>query len=439
MTYDFTFEQRQGNADYGKLVLEGTLGGGDDILVNVFVDLISPTGISINTHNFAVPDLAVATTAEKKWDIPTDANGDYVRGTYTIRIYEEQTVSAAGATPLVISESYYYQAFDSKSNLSWSEVCVPGVVGVLTLVDAGDYSALLETSREMKIVFPPQENLPDLTGTGTSLSINPHWTNVDYVGSVTVEYYSQNDDMVDLEWFEQYGWSQQVIKHFACSSCEITECVNEYATKVAAKACTSTADNEKIAKLTLYEIAYRNAKQCGNLADAATWADKIKTLLGCDCGCSESGEPAPFETAIFDDLLSTAVADAITTTDWVSIPNGSLQNSWQSNGTFSGGSGLRWRRVGDNWIELSGDITKNGGLTPGIGSIFLVSSLFGVDLLPFHTQGVHMTQNSGVPVIEFGGNVQVDGSGNIALYPATSVTPAGIAGFAFHLLLPIEP
>ena len=250
--------------------------------------------------------MEVTTPGTKTWAIPTDANGDSLRGTYSLKIWEEQTISDPDVQVKTQDESYYFKAHSNKADLSWSEICVPGVVGILTLVDAGDYSDLVETNRELKIVFPPEEGLADLTGSGTSLTINPHWTGVSYIGSVSAEYYTQNDDSVPVEWFEQYKFSGQLVKEFNCLSCEITDCIQEYAVKLAAKASLSQSDKDTMDRLSIYEIAYRSAKNCGNLADAAAWATKIKALLDCDCGCSEtsSGAAAPFETAIFDDLLS---------------------------------------------------------------------------------------------------------------------------------------
>ena len=94
MTYRITFEQRQGNANYGKIVLVATREGGDDATVNVYIDLVDPSGSAVNTHNFAVPDLEVTTPGTKTWAIPTDANGDSLRGTYSLKIWEEIVCSS---------------------------------------------------------------------------------------------------------------------------------------------------------------------------------------------------------------------------------------------------------------------------------------------------------------------------------------------------------
>ena len=440
MTYRITFEQRQGNANYGKIVLVATREGGDDATVNVYIDLVDPSGSAVNTHNFAVPDLEVTTPGTKTWAIPTDANGDSLRGTYSLKIWEEQTISDPDVQVKTQDESYYFKAYSNKADLSWNEICVPGVVGILTLVDAGDYSDLVETNRELKIVFPPEEGLADLTGTGTSLTINPHWTGVSYIGSVSAEYYTQNDDSVPVEWFEQYKFSGQLVKEFNCSSCEITDCIQEYAVKLAAKTSLSQSDKDTMDRLSIYEIAYRSAKNCGNLADAAAWVTKIKALLDCDCGCGEtSSGAAPFETAIFDDLLNSV---SPVPTDWTLIgASDTFGGAW--NTTTNASPQLQWRRIGNSHIELMGYVGKSG-LTAGTAPTIMLGYFknLGITLKSFYGLPVTLAENGGSPAMQYGGGLTVQYSGsndNIAIHISPDLTPSGTMRFYVHAFIPIEP
>lgn len=433
MRYTVTFEQRTDNADYGKVVFVATREVADDATVNVYIDLISPDGVSVNTKNFATPDLVVTTPGTKKWSIPTDSNGDLLRGTYTIRVYVEQTITTPGTQTLDESQTYYYNAHENLADLTWQEVCVPGVVASLTLIDSATYAGFTVLDRVLKIVFPPQEGLADLTTDGTSLQIQPHWSGVDYVGSVVTECYKQSDDSADLEWFEYYNFAQQLTKTFSCSSCDISECMGDFATTMAAKTSLSQADRDKMALVSTYEMAYRTAINCGNMADAATWAGKIKTTIGCDCGCDETATtPAPI-TSIIPELVESNASV------WTVIEDADLANSWDTD-TYPDQQ-LRWRRISNSHIELMGRLGKTG-LSSGTGSAFL-SNYFtshGITLLDYYDEPAMLVGNGGSPSVRFGGSFSVSYTGTIDVWTLTvsnDVTPSGTAVFAIHALIPI--
>lgn len=434
MTYTITFEQRADNANYGKIVLVATRGGGDDATVNVFIDLIAPDGTSLNTKNFASPDLVVTTPKTKTWSIPLDSDDDYLRGTYTVALYVEQTVSTPGTQTLDEDSEYYFNAYDNLSNLTWNETCVPGAAAILQLVDSGNYTDFTVVSKEIKIVYPPQENKADLTGSGTSLSINPRWSNVDYVGSVRTECFLTTDDG-DVDWFEQYSFDAQNTKTFQCSSCDITECVSEFANKIAAKPSLSPADEKLLNLVLLYETAYRNAKACGNTSQASSFVTKIKTLIGCDCGCDESDEPSPITSEALDGLINTTNEP----TAWTLITNSDLAGAWDTE-TYPDHQ-LMWRQHGEYQVEIIGRLGSTG-LLSGLGSAFL-SGYFeaeGITLLDHYEFPAQLVANGGAPSIRFGGVFSVAYSGTtdtITLTVSNDVTPSGQAWFSIHAFIPM--
>lgn len=504
MIYTITFEQRAGNGNFGKIVLAAIREAGDDVQVNVFVDFSDPTGAKINTYTAGTADIeanaGVGVKSVKTWDIPTDNNGDKLRGTYVIRIYEEQTVTSPGNEVLQQAETYYFQALENPASLNWDALCVPGKVAVLTLTDEGNYAAITEVSRELKVVHPAVTGIADTTTGGTSIQVLPTWSNVDYTGSVSVQGYITEDDG-DIVWYEQYLFAASETFTFLCSNCDVEGCVREYMEKFINKTSISADAKNNLVMLQMYLSMYRISLECNRQAEAASWAEKIKQFTGCECGCADGDDPVQITTTLVVAGGDTIDAGSITVvdaggnyvgsdletilTEIAALINGitpvaaSDVSVLDTAGYFSGSNvedvlaeiqtnvsnieelttsnwtlftnanlngswdtetypsqQLKWRNVGGKWIEIIGRIGSTG-LASGTGSIFLTGYSFGVSLEEFYEFPVTLVANGGSPQYDFGGLFFVNGSGQFNLYVSSSVTPSGQAWFAIKAMIPI--
>lgn len=435
MTYQVTFEERN-LADKGKIVLLSTREGGDDATVNLYVNIIDPSGSYVVQKNLSVPNAAVTTPSTLKFNIPLDSSGEPMRGTYTFEFTIEQTVTTPGTKTVDQSFTHYYKWLGNNSSLAWEETCVAGAAAILKLVDSGDYSQLTMVSRELKIIYPPQEQLPDLTGAGTQLSILPRWVNVTYMGSLDSEYYNLTATNADVNVYERYDIQAQANIDFTCGNCNLSSCIAAYAKKLGTNP--GPADYQKLQLLSIYLEAYKGAIGCGNTEDAALFSSKIEEILDCDCGCSDNPTSAPieFDNSLLDDVIGTQGAPGA----WTLFTDADLQGSWVTESYAN--EQLRWRRIGDAHIEIIGRAASTG-LTSGLGTTLLTGyfAAQGIALQPYMTHSIMLVENNGLSSIRFGGHFFVSYSGSndtFTLYVSNDVTPVSLAGFSIHAFIPIQ-
>lgn len=462
LIYSLDFEQRS-VANQGKIVLTATREVGDDVSVDIFIDLIDPLGNYVNTKDFSSADLSVTGTSTLTWSIPTDSNGNKLRGTYTAMIYIEQTVSSPGTQSLDVSATYYFRALSNPATLQWTPICVPDNVAVLTVADSGNYSGITISSREMTLVHPAITGLADTVTSGLTIQVQPTWSNVEYYATISAEAsYTEVDG--DLTWHEYYDFTASGSYMFTCSTCDISSCIQEYIEGLSASAnCSGTSKFNEVVELLKYEAAFRYALSCGRNADAAEWAEKIKRLTGCDCGCGGSSEPVQLtqtvvivptgssldgENVALDDIGGYFPTDNVeaalqllaaqnAVTAWTDFENADLT------GFIVGGtSPFKWRRIGTKWIELKGSVRNSSPITAGAANAFM-NGYFeaqGITLEDLFFFNVMLNTNNATPEYRSGGIMLLAYSGstdNFSLNVSADFVPAGTTLFEINALIPI--
>lgn len=456
MTYQIDFEQRI-VTNQGKIVFTATREVGDDATVNVYIDLVDPSGDFVNTKNFGTPDLAVTTPGTLTWDIPVDSNGDKLRGEYTVSIYVEQTATAPGVRPLDASSEHYFTSLENITSVEWDAVCIPDKLALLTVKDTGDYDGLTILSRELRLVHPPITNLADTVIAGSSIDVSPGWSNVTYLATAKATVSSQEVDG-DVTWNEFYDFSDSSSHLFLCSDCDISECVEEFVQ--------NSPNSPNVQTLLLFEMAYRNAVKCGRNTDAAKWAEKIKSITKCDCGCSQGTGPIKLTQSVtvvtggsgttdgadvvlddaggyfIDDDLESVLQQLASENfagPWTLLTNSDSFGTWDF--VTNPSPQLQWRKIGNKWIEMMGTL-GNTGLTANTASTFMFGyfEALGISLKAFYGHPVSVTTINGSTEMKDGGVLTVQYAGtsdNFAIHVSKDVTPVGVTQFYFKVLIPI--
>jgi len=263
--------------------------------------VIDPLGATLyinagfDTDDYTSPDFTLVTTT-KALTMPTDVNGDYLTGVYTIYM-KCQVVD--DSTTVVGSATTTSNVCDCAVTVS-IELEADYATAVLTSTDTTNYGAYSSISRTHTIYPPPVSGLASQTTSATtnvySNIVTTTWSSK-IVTDITYLY--ANDTYVTCE--VEGSAEINVEADTLCKTlCLLKKFRTDFYSKYGKK---NTADMEEAYQLAVNEFALAmQASRCGQNID--TYINKIYEITGldpdCDCGCSGSFPTPVVPTSIIN-------------------------------------------------------------------------------------------------------------------------------------------
>ena len=305
-SFTVVFQRDVESANHGKLVLTDTTDyAGDGIdLTNVigYFRVGYPDG-TYYLGSFASPDIDADVSLVFTLPIPKDANGDFMTGAYSFSYFTR----ISGGDVCVGDHSNEGNNYDfcpcvtNRSNvapLKGAEACITYEVNCFCLkitgTDSTDVCTPTTDSKELTIYPPPSLGLASYSVSSATLAYNFQYTggyelNVNrlltYVNGIFT-------DSVRVE--------SSVFIDVRCDRdlCALVSCYNTYRARILALAndlggVTNLSKTDLSTWIRVLDDfnAHDHNLRCGNYEQAGVIYNNLKTLLDCDCGCSESDAP----------------------------------------------------------------------------------------------------------------------------------------------------
>ena len=307
--------------------------------------IVTPTGSVLyqnagyDTDNYSSPDFTLVTTTYTD-TLPTDVNGDYLTGTYTVYmkcqvVDNSVTVEGSATSTAAVCGCSVTVSID---------LSVDYATALLTSVDTTNYGPYVSLTRVHTIYPPPISGLPSQTTSATtnvySNIVTTTWSSK--VAS-TIVYLYANDTYVTC--YAEGSKEILVEPDTLCATlCIIKKFRADFYSKFGKKC---SDDMEAAYNLACDEFALAmQAARCGQ--DITPYVNKIYEITGidpnCDCGCSGSDYPTPVvPTSIINGTDGT---DGVTpqfqnTGTWIQVSynNGSTWNNLFSLASVTGATG----------------------------------------------------------------------------------------------------
>lgn len=318
----------------------------------VLLKLVAPTGVDVyinagyDTDDFSAPDFDLTTDTLSE-TMPTDVNGDYITGTYTL--YIKAQVVDDGSTVTTASAVESTAEVCNCTATVTIDIDVDYATAVLTSTDTTSYGAYSSISRTHTIYPPPISGLPNQT---TSATTNVYSNIVTTTWSVkitsNVTYLKANDTYTTCQLI---GTKEVVVE--ADTLCATLCLIKKFRTDFYAKYGKKCVDDmEKAYNLAMDEFLMAwMATRCGRpQSEIQSYINKIYDITGidpdCDCGCNASDYPTP--------VVPTSIINGTDGTDGVTP-------QFQNTGT---------------WIQVSYD---NGGTWSNLFSLASVTGAAGAN------------------------------------------------------------
>lgn len=311
----FLFDTNADSANNGKIVV--TMQNTDPspgTPYDFYIGITSPSGEEIKALPTDTPDATIDGGADDSdtfnVDIPLDANGDYLEGTYTFYTRRDDN----GADDTTVTDTYLFTATNAPDNLSGTPTLVVAfncLTGKITATDTTDYDALGLTLNERVITLTPPslDSQGVVTSGSATASMTVAFTNVTYQVSLFADFESASETDLgdDVSVSAQGSLTLYEEVNVECETggiCASLECIGDELDKVHNQACAaggyhnlSGTIKDKMTwamlNLTMAKFQY----DCGNVSLSETYLTRAKEGINCGCGCTDStsdSTPAPY-------------------------------------------------------------------------------------------------------------------------------------------------
>lgn len=316
-----------GNADYGKfrfyasdeLATSGANYSGD-------IRITSPIGAVIRDFGAGTSfPPGTSMTAINAADIPVDANGNWLLGTYMIQVrvlrsgYSADYTASYYLGPKSVKKCVLASDETGGSQFNIDVVCSTAKI---LFKDATSYTGWTVTSRVVSVIPP---NLPGAPSVLTDYDIGPgvvtkeltfSHVNATWQATLLTKFSKENNytsaggfTLVKITNLDAIRNSETQFVVCESSLCSVYACMKSLFLAMEARACAaggwaklSAADLQKWSYLNALMTMSRGALLCSNEADAQMWLVKMKDALAVDCGCgcddSVTTDPIPYTPAV---------------------------------------------------------------------------------------------------------------------------------------------
>lgn len=270
----------------------------------------SPTAddYDLDNHTADVSQTAMNEEDTLTFDIPVDANGNYLLGEYRFDVRLRDRDEADGTIQTKYLYTYDFQSITGITELSVTEVadCWIKTLVVQDDTDYGDY----DVDRTINITAPTVQgySLASAIAAGGALaSVALQLYNVTYQISVASVVTKETLSGVDSNDGDDYEFGIYEVKSFSYTNgktivcdkdgCGLISCADSYLRDVLNKACArggvanlTREDQETFGKITAMIQMYQWAHTCKNQDMVDYYYQQLKELLS-DCGCLNTTTP----------------------------------------------------------------------------------------------------------------------------------------------------
>lgn len=263
----------------------------------VYAKLTDPSGNLILDKSTSGNAFITASTTSAFYNLPLDTSSNVLQGTYT---FEYGTVPGMG-TGTTTTVLYTYSGVDiTCQEFNVTNDCNFYPNGQITATDTTNYGDWTVSSKSIKLYYPnglsPAPISPYVeTTTASTLVVNTLATGM-WTAILTTNLSITQDDGLNV-----VAVLTKTLNHnVACNSqlCSVNDALDQITAAYAADvACGSTTPRyaQELILANAYYTQYQIERSCGDTLAAATYADKITSLVGqsstsCggSCGCSGS-------------------------------------------------------------------------------------------------------------------------------------------------------
>lgn len=305
-SFEITFDADVDSATYGKLICEdvtdyGAEGIADADVIGYF-DIIAPDG-TYHQGSFVSPDIDGGTSfVFDTLAIPTDSNGELLQGTYTFSYYirvsgavqpgdYEDTDNTYDFCPCLVPVSLVAPIQGAAGDIDVEVNCF---CLRITATDDTDVCVPTTDTRVFSLYPPPSLGLPTYTTNSATLTYN-----FQYTGGYEIELDRLLTYVTGIFTYTVRVKSS-VYEVVQCDRdlCALVTCFNTYRTETLTRAGQyggfqnlSKTEQDLWFRITGGFLAHDYNLRCGNYEEAGTIYTELKTLLKCNCSCTETDAP----------------------------------------------------------------------------------------------------------------------------------------------------
>lgn len=306
----FQFNTIKGNANDGKIVV--TMLNSDALAgtpYDFYIGVTSPSGEVLKALPTVTPDATLDGGADEtdtfNVDIPLDADGAYLGGTYVFTVRRDDGAS----DDTTVEKEYLYVVHNAVDHFTGTPSLVVTfncATGVILATDTTDYAAagLNDPTREIEITPPSIDPQGADDTTDASLSMTVAYTYVTYgvrMSSVFSTDLTSLEDDVSVYLSGSVELYDEV--EVTCETggiCGSLGCLSDELTKVYNQACAAggypnlpSVTKDRIVwsmmNLTMAKLQF----DCGNTTLSQTYLTRAKEAINCGCGCADESDPTP--------------------------------------------------------------------------------------------------------------------------------------------------
>jgi len=283
------------SANYGKIVLTDTSNYvANGILVADtlgYFNITGPLG-AIHSGSYSSPDITAGSTYTIP--IPTDANGKFLEGTYTVQYFSRVTFPFPTTDYSSVLQPFnFFEQAPQTGSIAKEYECVCLTISARDITTYGNPT----TINRVFTLIPPQGLNPqpaDYITSSASLAYTFQYTGPYILTLDTVSTYVS-------------GWFTVTVRTLAreelqvvcnINFCTLVACYNGFWQSVLTEANSyggiMNIPNERLNKYLLILGAYVGFKEnflCGNPTQTQAYYNYLSQQLNCDCGCSHTTEP----------------------------------------------------------------------------------------------------------------------------------------------------
>ena len=292
--YNVLFQLNDTSPDYGKIVVTRENVGTDE---RGYMRITDPSETVIKEYDDATPDFNVATAdLEFKMDIPKDANGKFLEGTYRFQTREDVPASPGVFTDIMdTSQKFCPKSTTNPFNFEFAVKCL---CAKATFTDKTDYGTFDTFARTITIKHPVITGVTTpadiVNTTDNDEDITLTHSNVNYTVdvSVVITWTIETDEVTVEERIQATN-----IYRIECTTdlCGIAKCIDNYFQDLVNKSKSYGAftalpvrDLDRWNKISGYLAVYNVYKDCNNTDKMDEVFAKIKDLVPCTCDCEDS-------------------------------------------------------------------------------------------------------------------------------------------------------
>lgn len=401
-SFTVLFDLDEDSSTVGKFVLEDTtdyVGEGITLAdVTGYFNIVNNVNGNIHTGSISSPDIDGSVSfVFDTINIPTDANGDYVKDTYTFSYYITVVGAVQAGNYENVGNSFNFcPSVPDDPTITWSNNCYTFVA---TSTDTTNYSVTgISATPDFTVtrshtVTPPANTGQTAQTTSAAKNVysfthsGGYDVTVDSALTVTSGIFTINARVKGTETF-LINCDTDLCALYTCISTTVNDILTT-AGNVGGLAnikSLPTSDYDRLISILTYKSLFEQAISCGKFDAADTYYAKLKEITQCDCGCTSGTEVRLVNTGSNSSSVTVVQAGSninITTSVVGSTTTYTVAVDTALSAAVSANTSAIAALVDNKFFQISNSISDSGTTSGASGSVeTLKSSTFNVTTYP---------------------------------------------------------